>query len=67
MATKGKTQPSQKGPTQVVSFRIATDLYARLEEMAAGERDEMGVPLTAAGMARRMLMQAIERAPKAKK
>ncbi len=59
MAKKHESRKSVKTETKVVSFRLAADLHAILEENAAKLRDEAGVPLNASGLARRMVIAAI--------
>ena len=59
MAKKHEPERPAKTGTKVISFRIATDLHATLEEHAGSLRDETGVPLNASGLARRLVIAAI--------
>lgn len=52
---------SAKSETKVVSFRLAADLHKILEDMAKGEREESGLPLNTSGMARRLVISALDK------
>ena len=54
------TKSTQGTKTEVISFRLAPDLYKILEAFAKGERDESGMPLNASGMARRLVIAALD-------
>lgn len=62
----GSTKAAKGTKTEVVSFRLAPDLYKILEDRAKGERDESGMPLNVSGMARRLVIAAITK-PQGKK
>ncbi len=60
MAKKPTSKASTpKTDTKVVSFRLAADLHALLEQHAEGLRDETGTPLNASGLARRLVIAGI--------
>ena len=56
-----KIDPKGKTQTKVISFRIADELYQLLEAQASDLKDETGNPLNASGLARRIVISAIDK------
>lgn len=62
--TRGRPRKSQDERMMLVSFRLAPDLYAVLEEHAEGETDDGGQPLTPMRVAQRLLSSLLKKMKK---